>query len=64
MPEDSPGSLQDQEYVDIIAYILELNGHDAGDGELAATEASLSQIPVDPSGSGPDDLGDGSRPDA
>ncbi len=47
MPEDAPGSLPDQEYVDVIAYLLQLNGHRAGDGELSATQASLGQIPVD-----------------
>ena len=49
MPEDAPGSLPDQEYVDVVAYILDLNGHRAGDGELSATEASLDQLPVDAS---------------
>ena len=57
MPEDAPGSLPDQEYVDVVAYILELNGHDAGEGELSATEESLGQLPVDPS-----DTGNGATP--
>jgi len=61
MPEDAPGSLRDEEYVDIVAYILELNGHDAGDGELAATEESLGQIPVDPSTTGTDHTSQPSR---
>ena len=64
MPEDAPGSLRDEEYIDIVAYILELNGHDAGDGELAATEESLGQIPVDPSGAGTDAPDYATRPAA
>ena len=54
MPEDAPGSLKDQEYVDVVAYILRQNGHRPGDGELAPTEASLGQLPVDASEIGTD----------
>ena len=54
MPEDAPGSLEEQEYVDVVAYILRQNGHRPGDGELAATEESLSQLPVDASEMGTD----------
>jgi mono/diheme cytochrome c family protein len=36
MPQDNPGRLTPQQYVDVLAYILELNGHPAGKDELPA----------------------------
>jgi len=47
MPDDSPGSLTDQQYVDVIAYVLELNGYATGESELPATEAALDQFVMD-----------------
>lgn len=47
MPENAPGSLSDQQYVDVIAYVLSLNGHAAGDIELVATQEALDRLPVD-----------------
>ncbi len=44
MPYDSPGSLSAQEYVDLVAYMLEIGGVPAGDIELPADDARLSQI--------------------
>ena len=35
MPEDNPGSLERQQYVDIVAYIFSLNAYPAGSGDLA-----------------------------
>jgi hypothetical protein len=46
MPYDSPGALSDQQYTDIVAYMLELNGVPAGTTELPADEAGLSQITI------------------
>lgn len=34
MPEDDPGSLSDETYGEVIAYVLERNGFEAGDDEL------------------------------
>lgn len=48
MPEDDPGSLSDQEYVDIVSYILELNGFQSGDVELVADEDVLSGYSMTP----------------
>lgn len=42
MPEDAPGSLSAQEYLDIMAYILDLNEYPTGSTELTA--AVLPQI--------------------
>ncbi|MCG8468984.1 MAG: c-type cytochrome [Gemmatimonadetes bacterium] len=50
MPENAPGALTDQEYVDIVAYILELNGFEPGESELPATEAALDHFVMDSAG--------------
>ena len=44
MPEDRPGALTSQEYVDIIAYIFELNGLPAGRRELPHRKETLAAI--------------------
>ncbi len=44
MPEDAPGSLSLQEYVDVVAYILELNGFEPGAGELPPDEEALKAL--------------------
>jgi hypothetical protein len=41
MPEDAPGSLEPQQYVDIISYVLRANGFPPGDRELTADQAVL-----------------------
>ena len=38
MPMDNPGSLKPEEYADILAYFLSINGYPAGETELAGTE--------------------------
>ena len=48
MPYDSPGRLSAQEYSDVVAYMLELNGAPAGDTELPANADGLMQITVTP----------------
>jgi cytochrome c553 len=44
MPQSAPGSLSDQSYVDIIAYILQANGYGAGDKALNADPVALKAI--------------------
>lgn len=44
MPYDTPGSLSDQQYVDIVSYILALNEVPAGAVELPADDAALSLV--------------------
>lgn len=44
MPEDNPGSLPRRDYVDMIAYILKLNGMPPGDAELSTGSSRLRQI--------------------
>ena len=44
MPETAPGSLTLEEAVDLVSYILRMNGFDPGAGELAADRAVLDGI--------------------
>lgn len=48
MPEANPQSLADQEYVDIIAYMLSVSGMPAGDQELQPDPQSLARFVVLP----------------
>ncbi len=44
MPEDAPGSLELQQYADIVAFVLRLNGFEPGGSELPADGAGLETI--------------------
>ncbi|MDH3206172.1 MAG: c-type cytochrome [Gemmatimonadota bacterium] len=44
MPQDDPGSLSAEEYVAVVAYMLQLNGRAAGDRELPADPAQLATL--------------------
>lgn len=44
MPEDNPGSLDRREYVDMLAYILELNGMPPGEQPLSTGSSRLRAI--------------------
>jgi mono/diheme cytochrome c family protein len=52
MPDDAPGSLERQQYVDVVSYILQLNGFPAGPSELTAEGPGMSGVtlmaPSDP----------------
>ena len=48
MPEDFPGALPPQTYVDVIAYVLEINDYAPGSVELEPDEESLRQGPLGP----------------
>jgi mono/diheme cytochrome c family protein len=43
MPESDPGSLPRQQYLDVVAYVVKLNGLPAGSTELADDEAALKK---------------------
>jgi mono/diheme cytochrome c family protein len=47
MPEDRPGALTEQQYVDVVAFVLELNGYPAGSTELPADRGVLSKLRFD-----------------
>ena len=44
MPEDDPGGMKPEEYADVIAYLLKLNGFPAGETELPTSKDALSLI--------------------
>ena len=44
MPEDNPGSLNRRAYVEMLAYILELNGLPAGEEPLSTRRSQLNNI--------------------
>jgi hypothetical protein len=46
MPADHPGQLKDQEYADLMAFLLYSNGYSAGKTTLTAGVASASTIPL------------------
>ena len=46
MPESNPGSLTDEEYVDVIVYMLSVGGMPAGDDELQPDPQSLARVVI------------------
>jgi len=44
MPEDDPGSLSEPEYLEVVAYILRLNGFEAGARPLAGEGPALTRM--------------------
>lgn len=46
MPEDGPGRLSDQEYADVVAYMLDRNDYPAGENELSTDKAELDRIMI------------------
>ena len=47
MPEDNPGSLSPEQYVDVLAYILSLNEYPVGDEPLPADVAALRTVQIE-----------------
>ncbi|MDT8369465.1 MAG: hypothetical protein RQ745_09685 [Longimicrobiales bacterium] len=47
MPDDDPGSLTATQYLDVVSYILSLNGFPAGEVELVADEAYLNALTIE-----------------
>jgi mono/diheme cytochrome c family protein len=47
MPEDNPGSLERQEYVDVVAYIFSLNAYPAGANDLPGDDEGLKKVRID-----------------
>ncbi len=63
MPQDSPGSLDEETYVVIVAHMLEMNDYPAGDEELEADEQAMSEMSLDGSDNGAENGGNG-EPDS
>ena len=47
MPKNEPGSLSDQEYVDVLAYVLKMNKMPVGRAELAPDSAAMKSIRIE-----------------
>jgi len=47
MPDDDPGGLDRQTYVEVLAYLLKANGYPAGETELPAGDSALRKIRID-----------------
>ena len=47
MPEDNPGSLTDEEYVDVIAYMLSVGGMPAGEADLRPDLGRLARVVIE-----------------
>lgn len=52
MPYDNPGALAPEEYADVLAHLLELNGLPAGDAELGTDPEALGRIRIEPASGG------------
>ena len=56
MPDDAPGELTAQQYLDATAYILKLNGMPAGDVALTTDTTALKSFTIDIRPKGPTPL--------
>ena len=52
MPKNEPGTLSRREYIQVLAYLLRMNGMPAGPGELPADSVALSRIRIEFKASG------------
>ena len=50
MPPEAPNSLAEQAYVDLVGYLLQVNGYPDGDNELPTDETELERIILTESG--------------
>ncbi len=48
MPLNAPGSLSKSQYLDVLAYLLEVNGYPSGSHELTASNDELNGIKIEP----------------
>ena len=56
MPQDNPGSLADDDYASVVAFILQLNAMPAGEKSLPGDSLALAKIraaPLDSTRKGP-----------
>ncbi len=47
MPEDNPGSLSPEDYANLLAYFLRLNGFPAGEEPLPADVSALQNVRIE-----------------
>lgn len=48
MPLNAPGSLSKAQYLDILAYFLQVNGYPSGSHEISANDDELHSIKIEP----------------
>ena len=46
MPADHPGKMSDEDYADLMAFLLYTNGYDTGSAKLTAQAAQASTTPL------------------
>lgn len=46
MPADRPGKMKDQDYADIMAFLLMSNGYKPGPNKMTADMARASKLPL------------------
>ena len=46
MPEANPGSLSQEAYASLVAYLLDLNGYPTGEGQLPSDPVVLSGLEI------------------
>ena len=51
MPDNNPGGLEEQVYLDVVSYILSINGHEAGASELSA-DSPMRDVRMAPASAG------------
>ncbi len=51
MPDNNPGGLEEQVYLDVVSYILSINGHEAGEAELSA-DSPMREVRIAPASEG------------
>ena len=49
MPDDNPGGLEEQVYLDVVSYILSMNGHGPGTSELSP-DSPMREVRIAPQG--------------
>jgi len=50
MPEEDPGELDPQQYIDVVTFLLSLNGFPAGETELVGDQEALRAFSMAPPG--------------
>jgi len=53
MPDDDPAALNEQQYLDVTAYLLKLNGMPSGESALVADTTALKKLVIDIKAPGP-----------
>ena len=51
MPDDNPGGLEEQVYLDVVSYILSMNGHGPGTSELSP-DSPMREVRIAPESPG------------